>query len=697
MTVAPTQITILEGSQFLVADEHGNVSSGVEGLYADDTRQLSRWTMTIDGRTPKLLSAGTGDYASAAIYLSHDAGTPSHPSPIAAVRRLFTSAGTMQERLTLENYGAALVDVVVSYEFDADFLDIFEVKSQSFEERDLVFAKTISPLRTSRWYDAEERSFGFAAEGGGFSASSLVWFDQDGVPGDREIHFEARIEPRSTWELQAQIVVVGRSESRRSTYPAAFFREARSRVATSQREWFGDAPSLEGTLERLPHAYRKSLADLAALRIRAREGDRASELPAAGLPWFMTVFGRDTLLTSLQVMPIGDRLARAALRTLAALQATDDDAERDAEPGKILHELRSGKVATLTGQFPYYGSVDSTLLFLIVLSEVWRWSGDADFVRELEAPARRAIGWLEQSADLDGDGFVEFRRRSERGLEIQCWKDSWDSMRFHDGTIAQGPLAVAEVQGYAYDARLRAAQLARSVWGDVPLAERLEAAAAALRCRFDETFWIERDGIGYYALALDGEKRRVDALSSNTGHLLFTGIAPESRHAQLAEVLLSDRLFTGWAIRSLASDGAGYNPIGYHTGAAWPHDTSFIAFGLARAGFKHEALRLTQALLQTAEHHAWRLPEAIAGYARDDTGFPVKYPTACSPQAWAAGATILCLRAVLGLEPDPDSRTLKLDPMLPRGTRMHWSRVPAFGRRWHIEVDGARHSVEEID
>ena len=242
---------------------------------------------------------------------------------------------------------------------------------------------------------------------------------------------------------------------------------------------------------------------------------------------------------------------------------------------------------------------------------------------------------------------------------------------------------------------LRAAELARRVWGDIPLAERLEAGAAELRLRFDEQFWVERDGIGYYALALDGEKRRVDALSSNTGHLLFTGIAPAHRHAQLAEVLLSDRLFSGWAIRSLASDGAGYNPIGYHTGSAWPHDTSFIAYGLARAGFKQEALRLTLALFQTAEHFSWRLPEAIAGYDRGDTGFPVDYPTACSPQAWAAGATMLCLRAVLGLEPDAAGATLALDPVLPRGTRMHWNRVPAFGRRWQIEVDGTRHRVEE--
>lgn len=696
MKIAPAQITILEGAQFLVADPLGDVSSGVEGLYADDTRQLSRWRMTLDGRSPKLLSSGIGDYASATIYLRHDSGTPSRPTPIAAIRRMFTSAGTMQERLTLENYGVAAVDVLVGYEFDADFLDIFEVKSQSYEERDLDFLKSITPLRTSRWYDADERSFGFAAEGGGFQASSLVWFDKPGIAGDREMHFQAHIEPRSQWTLAARVVVLRKEEARQKRYSARFFQGARSRVTTSQRTWFKGSPTLEGTFERMPAAYRRSLSDLAALRMRAPDGDHAAELPAAGLPWFMTVFGRDTLLTSLQIMPLGDDLARAALRVLAHTQATEHDPARDAEPGKILHEIRSGKVATLTGQFPYYGSVDSTLLFLILLSEVWRWSGDAAFVCELERPARLAVQWLEESADLDGDMFVEFQRRSPRGLDVQCWKDSWDAIRFHDGTLAEGPLAVAEVQGYAYAARMRTAELARRVWNDAALADRLERDASELRRRFDEQFWIQRNGIGYYALALDGNKHTVDALSSNTGHLLFTGIAADDRGRQIADALMSDRLFTGWAIRTLANDGAGYNPIGYHTGSAWPHDTSIIAYGLARAGFGREALRLVTALCETAEYFAWRLPEAIAGYPRADTGFPVLYPTACSPQAWSAGAVILCLRAVLGLEPDPDRQTLSVNPVLPRKARVRLDNVPAYGARWRIDIDDGKHVVERV-
>jgi glycogen debranching enzyme len=697
MQASPAGITILEGARFLVADGIGNVSGGLEGFYADDTRQLSRWRMTLDGRVPMLLASGTSDYASATIYLRHDSGTPSRPSEIGAIRRLFTSAGALHERLTLENYGSRPCEVVVGYEFDADFLDIFEVKSQSYGERDLAFAKSITPLHTSRWYNDGDGSFRFAASGAGFEASSLVAFDQEGVPGDREMHFEVQLAGRATWSLSAQLTVLQPAEQR--PQPERFtesFQDARARVASSHRRWLRNAPTVETTLERLPGAYRTSLGDLAALRMLAPGSDTAEMVPAAGLPWFMTVFGRDTLLTSLQIMPLGDELARAALRVLAAAQATADDASRDAEPGKILHEMRFGKVAALTGQFPYYGSVDSTLLFLILLSEVWRWTGDAEFVRELEQPARRAIRWLEESADLDGDGFVEFRRRAPRGLEVQCWKDSWDSMRFQDGRIAEGPLAVAEVQGYAYDARLRSAEIARAVWNDGALATRLEADAAELRRSFDEAFWLERDGIGYYALALDGEKRQVDALSSNAGHLLFTGIADASRREPLVETLMSDRLFTGWAIRSLSSDGGGYNPIGYHTGSAWPHDTSIIAYGLGREGFAREALLLVTALLETAEHFGGRLPEAIAGYARAYTDFPVLYPTACSPQAWAAGATILSLRTMLGLEPDVQEKTLSVRPTIPHGARLLLDHVPAFGGRWRIEVDGDRHAVERV-
>jgi glycogen debranching enzyme len=693
-------LTILDGNRFLVCDDLGDVEGGVDGLYSDDTRHLSRWVMRVNGRRPKLLSSGLRDHASAVVYAQHDVGTPSQPSPLATVRELFVSAGSLQERLVLENHGAGVVSVVVRYEFDCDFLDLFEVKSQSFGERDLAFAKTITPLRTSRRFDQPTGAFVFDADGGGFAADCRIEFSEVGVPGDRACDFEVTLPPRCAWSLD--VAVLPRSpEDGPAQRGTTFLQRERTRVRESQQRFADALPTLESSAPGLASLYEKSLSDLNALRMRARRGAPESELVAAGLPWFMAPFGRDTLISSFQALPLGDGLARAALHALSDLQAKRDSPQHDAEPGKILHEMRYGKVAALTGQFPYYGSIDSTLLYLVLLSETWRWSGDDELARQLEPTARRALAWLDDEADLDGDGFVEFHRRSERGLEVQCWKDSWDSMQFADGTLALSPLAVSEVQGYAYAARIRCAELAREVWGDAALAVRLEQAAAALRERFDEAFWVERGDASYYALALDRDKKPVDSLSSNAGHLLWTGIAKPERLEPMAELLRSRRMFSGFGIRTLAAGNLGYNPIGYHTGTVWPHDSSMIAYGLALNGHRDDAVRITRGLVSAAGHFDWRLPEVIAGYDRQRTGFPVEYPVACSPQAWAAGASLLCLRASIGLEPDRATRSLTVAPSLALdgfAPYLRWTGVRAFGKRFDIIIspdDGS--SVIELD
>ncbi len=692
-------LTILDGNRFLVCDDLGDVEGGADGLYSDDTRHLSLWRMLLDGRRPKLLSSGLRDHASAVVYAQHDVGSPSQPSPLAAVRELFVSAGSLQERLVLENHGTGPVAVVVRYEFDCDFLDLFEVKSQSFGERDLAFAKTITPLRTSRRFDKGSGSFVFDADGGGFAAECSIQFSELGVPGDRACDFEVSLPPRCAWSLD--VAVMPRSpEDGPPQRGASFLQRERMRVRDSQKRFASSLPTLESSAPGLTNLYRQSLIDLNALRMRARRGATDSELVAAGLPWFMAPFGRDTLISSFQAIPLGDGLARAALHALGDLQARRDSPAHDAEPGKILHEMRYGKVAALTGQFPYYGSVDSTLLYLILLSETWRWSGDDQLALDLEPVARRALAWLDEHADLDGDGFVEFDRRSERGLEVQCWKDSWDSMQFADGTLARSPLAVCEVQGYAYAARIRCAELAREIWGDPELATRLEREAALLRDRFDEAFWVERGDAAFYALALDRDKRPVDALSSNAGHLLWTGIARQERIDAMSELLRSRRMFSGFGIRTLAAGNLGYNPIGYHTGTVWPHDSSLIAYGLALGGHQDDAVRIMRGLVLAGEHFGWRLPEVIAGYDRQRTGFPVEYPVACSPQAWAAGAPLLCLRAAIGMEPDRAGRTIAIDPVHDVdgiSSYFRWSGVRAFGKRFDVNVTPEGSTVVELE
>ena len=410
----------------------------------------------------------------------------------------------------------------------------------------------------------------------------------------------------------------------------------------------------------------------------------------------MTVFGRDTAITSLQTLLLGPDLASGALDVLAQLQATADDPSIDAEPGKIVHEVRHGRAAE-TWFARYYGSVDSTPLFLVLLAETFRWTDDTALVTRLREPALRALEWIDRYGDLDGDGFVEYHRRTERGLANQSWKDSGDSQRFHDGAMAESPIAPVEVQGYVYDAKRGLAEIARKAWRDSDLADRLEQEADELRSRFDEAFWVPERG-GFYALALDGEKRRVDSRCSNMGHLLWSGIVAPERVRVVADQLLSEGLWSGWGIRTMANDEAAFNPLSYHNGTVWPHDSALAAWGLARHGHVEASRRIARALIEAAGHFQWSLPEVFAGFARADTPFPIAYPTAARPQAWAAGTPILLVRVLLGLEPDRARQRLvtTVDDELPSwldGLRLEG--VRAFGRSWTVAVDRGSVTVSE--
>jgi glycogen debranching enzyme len=410
----------------------------------------------------------------------------------------------------------------------------------------------------------------------------------------------------------------------------------------------------------------------------------------------MTVFGRDTLISSLQTLVVGPELASGTLRTLAAAQADSDDPERDAEPGKIIHEMRRGKAA-LAWTDRYYGTIDATPLFLVLLSELWRWTDDPALVLELEEHARRALEWIDGPADRDGDGFVEYLRRAAHGIRNQTWKDSDDSMTYHDGSLVQGPIAPAEVQGYVYDAKLRVAELAREVWRDPELAERLERDAAELARRFDEAFWVADRS--FYALGLDAEKRPIDSLASNIGHLLWSGIVPPERVHVVADALMGERLWSGWGVRTLAQGEGAYNPLVYHNGTVWPHDNSLVAWGLARSGRRSDAARILHTMVEAATYFGYRLPEVFAGFPRHRTRFPVVYPTASSPQAWAAGTPVLLMQVLLGLVPDRRAGALRSEAAdLPEWTDgLVLEGVRAFDRGWTAHVEAGAVTVEPTD
>jgi glycogen debranching enzyme len=685
-------LTILEGSTFCVSDERGDITDATMGLFAADTRFLSRWLLTVNGARPLLLSSDKVEYFSAAFFLRNPVTGELGYDDLSIARERFVGDG-MQESIVIKNHARRRLEFELALELGSDFADIFAVKAYDFAFGDPQSAPPL-PGPVDPDFEADGNQFVLQA-GDGFTGLTQVVFSQQGDVDGSCVRYRIGLEPRESWRLRVDVIpsadgvpiVPARTERK--------FGDERVRVRASLDAWHLRVPQLRCTWPLLARTFDQSVADLASLRMQEVPLARG-QLPAAGMPWFMTVFGRDTIITCLQTLLFGPELARNALTTLAELQAAADDPETDAEPGKIVHEVRHGKGAFVW--FPrYYGTVDATPLYLVLLSEVWRWTDDQAFVRDLREPAVRALDWIDRFGDQDGDGFVEYRRRSQRGLENQSWKDSDNSQLFHDGRPAQPPIAPCEVQGYVYDAKLRMAELAREVWRERELAQRLEREADELRTRFDEAFWIEERG-GFYALALDGEKRHVDSLCSNIGHLLWSGIVKPERADAVVDRLMGDELWSGWGVRTMSSAETAYNPLAYHNGSVWPHDNSLIAWGLARYGRWPEAQRIIRRTLQAAEHFDYQLPEVFAGFSRTETPFPIPYPTAARPQAWAAAAPVLLLQILLGLQPDRRRQVLATGapPDVPSWAEtLKLSAVRAFDRLWDVYLEDGRVRVEE--
>jgi glycogen debranching enzyme len=656
-------VSVLEGNTFVVSRPNGDVDAGPgepHGLFHRDTRHLSRWLLTVDGKPLDALSTDDTKSFLAGFFLVPGTGSEYTDATLSVIRRRVVGDGFFEE-VTVLNHSGKRIRPEIALAVDADFADLFQVKDATIERPGKSFSRV------------EDGLLVLGYERGGYIRETWVRPHSESADLHREqIVFRPAIEAQGSWSTWIEVVTAvdgtptGHEQTRyrpgdepRPHAPSL----GRPGRHPGLREVVGLAPTLDTDWEPLKLTYARSIVDLAALRFYPREGSEAA-VPAAGLPWFQTLFGRDSLITSYQCLHIEPDLAGTTLDVLASLQGTRHDDFRDEEPGKILHELRFGELTAFEERphSPYYGSADGTMLFLILLDEYERFTGDTDRVRRLEPNARAALAWIDEDGDRDGDGYVEYERRNtETGLENQCWKDSWNSIMFADGTLAKLPRATCELQGYAYDARMRSARLARDVWNDETLATRLEARAEQLKRSFNEDFWL--GDRGFYALALDGDKKPVDALTSNIGHLLWSGIVDDDRAEQIVGHLLAERLFSGWGIRTMAEGDGGYNPIGYHQGTVWPHDNSLIAAGLRRYGYDEEAAAVAFAVLEAAQYFFGRLPETFAGYSRQLTEYPVEYPTACSPQAWATAAPLLLLRVLLGIEPTKGE--VACDPVLP--------------------------------
>lgn len=655
---------------FLVSDAFGDIhldSRGM-GLYDGDTRILSCSVLRIAGERPVVLHSDPGGSWRGVVQATNPEFRKDPGDKMGGDQRILrqtisiarerTVAEAYRERLDIENHGPITFDCNVELEFDADFADIFEVRGYARPARG-----ELLPIEAT-------------ADGG------LVfgYLGLDGVTVRTHIAFDPAPSLEAARDDQGGSVIarwtsqLNSGKRRQISWTVDATREPAQTVrsldpealdpAHAHASWLTGNVLVETDDELINQVIRRSMDDLCLLESTDSVGDR---FVAAGVPWFTTLFGRDSLITSLQTIAFAPRVAIQTLEILAKRQATAVDDWRDAEPGKILHELRTGEMSR-TGELPfapYYGSIDSTPLWLILLGETHDWTGDGALVDRLWPNALAALDWIDQWGDRDGDGFVEYERRAETGLRNQGWKDSTDAIRWLDGSLAETPIALAEVQGYVFDAKVRMARLARRR-GEVDLADRLDREALALQRRFAEQFRLPDGSI---AMALDGAKRAVDAIGSNAGHALWSGIV-ETEHADgAAAALRSSAMVSGWGLRTFAAGQSGYNPIGYHTGSVWPHDTAIAAAGLRRYGFDDAADTLSSGLLAAAQQFpAFRLPELFCGFDRAATGFPIAYPVACSPQAWAAGAVLMLIRTMLGLQADAPNRRLTLDrPILPAG------------------------------
>jgi glycogen debranching enzyme len=646
--VSNPDVTLVEGSTFCISATDGEMAADrVDGLYYRDTRIVSSWRVVLDGRAPEPLAVQPGSPYEAT-FVGRRRGDG---APLLIERHRLVGDG-MREDLVLRNLGSEDTACRLTIEVGTDFADMFSVKAGSPK-----------PLGSVSWsaYDEDLLAEARAIDG---QRGIRVRLEGGRGVGPGLLAVDVVIPARGSWQSSVQVFPIVDEEEHAPAYRRGEPVQD-SRPATRFRKWRYAAPQIEAD-EKLSVVLDRSVQDLGALRVR-RGGpdDAAAEVVAAGVPWFMTLFGRDSLLTAWMTLPIDQELALSTLTALAELQGRRVDPLNEEEPGRILHEVRHGTAFPLSpGNAVYYGTADATPLFCMLVGELHRWGTPKERLAPLLPYVDRALEWILRYGDRDGDGFVEYKRATDRGLFNQGWKDSHDSVTFPDGRIAEPPIALAEVQAYVYGAFVARSELA-SAFGDDAAADQWRERALRFKARFHEAFWLP--GKGYLAMALDRDKRPVDVLASNMGHCLWTGLAEPDVAARVAERLMSPELFSGWGIRTLASTMAAYDPISYHNGSVWPHDSAICAAGLARYGYTEEAARVVDGLLAAATSFGGRLPELFCGFDRSEFILPVPYPTSCSPQAWAAAAPLLLLRSLLRLDPDVPARTVRAAERLPAG------------------------------
>jgi len=654
------RLSIKEGDLFLYTDRQGLIRAGNTaglGLYLGDTRFLSCWEIKLNGREPVPLSTSAESDYMAHIELTNadviDGNKLLFAQETINIRRLRVIGPSLMERIRVKNYNPVDVELTLSLTFAADFADIFEVRGLKRGSRGKLFRPKVSETQIVFAYLGQDEVFRR------MRITSSEVMDSSSVDGDIvTVNYRLKLKARSRAVLHFNFeTLVGEEESDTPNFNVTI-----AKLRRGYEEWEESCTSIVTDNELFNSVLERGAGDLRSLVTKSAHGT----FIAAGIPWYVAPFGRDSLVAGLEMMFLNPEPVRATLEILARLQGSEVNPWRDEEPGKIMHELRRGELADL-GEIPhtpYYGSIDSTPLYLLILSEYHKWTGDTAFVESQLGNIKAALAWIDDYGDVDGDGFVEYLRKSKKGLINQGWKDSHDSVTHDTGELAEGYIALVEVQAYVYYAKRRMAVLFREL-GLVEEAAALLSQAADLKERFNAAFWMP--GEEYFAIALDGKKRQVKSITSNPGQCLWSGIVDDDKAEKIVGHLMSPDMFSGWGLRTLSKSAKRYNPMSYHNGSVWPHDNAIIVRGLKRYGYEEQTARVTSGMFDAAMHHAYyRLPELFCGFTRRGGAWPVDYPVACSPQAWAAGAMHMMLQSILGLTPDAPAGTLYINnPRLP--------------------------------
>ena len=647
------------GKMFAVFDRYGDIEPlglGEQGIFFQGTRYLSEFAVYLWNARPLLLSSTikadnflfTADLAN--VDVSHGDGVAIHRGVLHLLRSKFLWQGSCYEQLKLSNYGLGRIDVPFRIAIGTDFADIFEVRGMRREQRGHRLPDVIQGNTVEIAYQGLDDIIRRTRIHCDLTPQRIT---------SSELEFDFSLTPKQSVEFHLTVSCDPSGKDHSTSYPSAM-----SAAASEMKASSSSTCRIQSSNNRFNDWVRRSLSDVEMMTM----GNPEADYPYAGVPWFSTVFGRDGIITALQTLLISPSIARGVLKFLAATQATAVDPEKEAEPGKILHELRSGEMSNL-GEVPfgrYYGTVDATPLYVVLAHAYYERTGDRDLIEQLWPHVQAALDWIDNYGDVDGDGFVEYARHGSKGLVQQGWKDSNDSVFHADGSIADPPIALCEVQGYTYAAKIAGARLA-ALLGEPDRAKTLQAQAHLLSLNFENAFWCPE--LSTYALALDGKKQPCRVRASNAGHCLYSGIASKDHAALVAQTLLGKDSFTGWGVRTVAHGEARYNPLSYHNGSVWPHDNGIIASGLAKYGFKQLAGQILLGLLDTSSLvDLHRLPELFCGLERRHGEGPTLYPVACSPQAWAAGAVFMMVEACLGITVDGVNRRVSFDhPCLPQG------------------------------